>query len=58
MKKKGRRPNIPDFSSKRQAPAAPASGGVPRPRGPATSAPPTRVIKPHSTSAKSGRRGQ
>jgi hypothetical protein len=55
MKKKGRKPNIPDFSSKRQP--APSSD-IPRPRAPVPPAPPSRVIKPHSTSAKSGRRGQ
>jgi hypothetical protein len=57
MKKKGRKPNIPDFSSKRQPGPAPAQGVQP-PRGPAPPVPPARVIKPHSTSAKSGRRGQ
>ncbi len=56
MKKKGRKPNIPDFAAKRQ-PVGPVTA-MPRPRGPVAPTPPTRVIKPHSTSAKSGRRGQ
>jgi hypothetical protein len=56
MKKKGRKPNIPDFSPKR--PSAPPIAGVPRPRGQVAPTAPARVIKPHSTSAKSGRRGQ
>jgi hypothetical protein len=57
MKKKGRRNDIPDFSPKRQPGQVPASGVQP-PRGPTAPVPPVRVIKPHSTSAKSGRRGQ
>lgn len=54
MKKKGSR-SIPDFSSKRKGPstlAAPARQAEPVPT------PPDRVVKPHSKSAKSGRRGQ
>lgn len=52
MKKKGR-PNIPDFSRKRP------SGPVPQGSKPVV---PTRavagpIVKPQSTSAKSGRRG-
>ncbi|HWJ14819.1 MAG TPA: hypothetical protein VNS10_13860 [Gemmatimonadaceae bacterium] len=52
MKKKGK-PNIPDFSRKRP--------GLPTPeQRVAAPAPPTRtpIVKPHSTSSKSGRRGQ
>jgi hypothetical protein len=55
MKRKGRKANIPDFSSKRQP--VPGPGTPAAPRGPAAPPPPARVIKPHSTSAKSGRRG-
>jgi hypothetical protein len=56
MKRKGRKSNIPDFSSKRQP--VPGPGTPVAPRGPvAPPPPPARVIKPHSTSAKSGRRG-
>ena len=59
MKRKGRKPEIPDFSSKRQRGPAPTAGsGAPQPRGPNAPPAPTRVIKPHSTSSKSGRRGQ
>jgi len=57
MKRKGRKPDIPDFSSKRQPGQMPTPGIQPQ-RGPAPPPPPARVIKPHSTSAKSGRRGQ
>jgi hypothetical protein len=57
MKKKGPR-SIPDFSSKRKSPAP---GGTPPVAGvdPKTPAPipPSRIVKPHATSAKSGRRG-
>lgn len=52
MKKKGKA-NIPDFSRKRP--------GLPTPeQRVAAPAPATRppIVKPHSTSAKSGRRGQ
>jgi hypothetical protein len=52
MKKKGK-PNIPDFSRKRP--------GLPTPeQRVASPAPVTRtpIVKPHSTSSKSGRRGQ
>jgi hypothetical protein len=56
MKRKGRKPDIPDFSPKRQ-PAPGRDAPVP-PRGPAAPPPrPVPVIKPHSTSSKSGRRG-
>lgn len=54
MKRKGARA-IPDFSSKRKGP--PPTGQTP-PRLAPTVAPRERVIKPQSTSAKSGRRGQ
>ena len=54
MKKKGSR-SIPDFSSKRKgqvpgAPPASQTGPVKTPREP--------TVKPQTTSAKSGRRGQ
>jgi hypothetical protein len=52
VKKKGK-PNIPDFSRKRPGPPTPD----PRVAAPAPAARPP-VVKPHSTSAKSGRRGQ
>jgi hypothetical protein len=56
MKRKGRKPEIPDFSPKRQP--APGPGTPAAPRGPGAPPPtPNRVIKPHSTSSKSGRRG-
>jgi hypothetical protein len=55
MKRKGHR-EIPDFSSKRPGvrpvKGAKPSGDAPPPR------PPSRTVKPQSTSAKSGRRGQ
>lgn len=55
MKKKGNR-NIPDFSRKR-----PTSPTVPlnqqQPPTPVRAAPPSPIVKPHSTSSKSGRRG-
>jgi len=53
MKRKDR-PNIPDFSKKKP------SGGVPqgsKAQQPTRAAGPGPVIKPQSTSAKSGRRG-
>jgi hypothetical protein len=56
MKKRGNR-DIPDFSRKIKGPpradrtdAKPQEHGAPPPS-------PTRAIKPHSTSQKSGRRG-
>lgn len=53
MKRKGAR-DIPDFSSKRKE----LHGTNPAPRQSAPSpVPRERVIKPQSTSAKSGRRG-
>jgi hypothetical protein len=55
MKRKGRKSNIPDFSPKRQP--MPGPGTPVAPRAPTAPPPPARVIKPHSTSAKSGRRG-
>lgn len=56
MKRKGRKPDIPDFSQKRQPLPGPGNPAVPK--GPAAPPPPpNRVIKPHSTSSKSGRRG-
>jgi hypothetical protein len=54
MKHKGER-NIPDFSKKPKAihPVAPD------PRAPTAPPPaPLKQVKPHATSAKSGRRGQ
>ena len=54
MKKKGRA-NIPDFSRKRPASATPHEN---KPQAPARAAAPGPIGKPHSTSAKSGRRGQ
>ena len=55
MKRKGAR-DIPDFSSKRKGLP---SAGTPQPRPAAQSpVPRERVIKPQSTSSKSGRRGQ
>ena len=54
MKKKGR-PNIPDFSKKR--PSGPVPQGS-KQQLPTRVAAPGTNIKPHSTSAKSGRRGQ
>jgi hypothetical protein len=54
MKRKGARA-IPDFSSKRKGPTAP--GAAPQ-RLASVVAPRDRVVKPQSTSAKSGRRGQ
>ena len=55
MKKKGTR-NIPDFSRKPHAPAAPSAEPKVEAHVPAT--PRTPVVKPHATSMKSGRRGQ
>jgi hypothetical protein len=55
MKKKGNR-SIPDFSRKR-----PSSPTVPLNQQQPThvrAAPPAPIVKPHSTSSKSGRRGQ
>jgi hypothetical protein len=52
VKKKGK-PNIPDFSRKRPGPPTPDQ----RVAAPAPAAR-TPIVKPHSTSAKSGRRGQ
>jgi len=60
MKKKGKA-NIPDFSRKRPGLPTPEQSGLPTPeQRVATPAPATRppIVKPHSTSAKSGRRGQ
>ncbi len=54
MKKRGAR-DIPDFSSKKKG--LPASGAPMRQTAPAPT-PRDRVIKPQSTSSKSGRRGQ
>lgn len=54
MKKKGR-PSIPDFSRKR--PSGPLPQGS-KPQTPTRAAAPGAIAKPHSTSAKSGRRGQ
>jgi hypothetical protein len=56
MKRKGRKSNIPDFSSKRQP--RPGPGMPVPPRAPVAPPPPAPVVKPHSTSQKSGRRGQ
>ena len=54
MKRKGAR-DIPDFSSKRKKDL---HGTTPAPRQPASAPMPReRVIKPQSTSSKSGRRG-
>ena len=56
MKKKGAR-DIPDFS--RHAPPARTANAAPAPAGkPPRSATPRPTVKPQSTSAKSGRRGQ
>ena len=55
MKKKGNR-SIPDFSRKRpSAPNIPLNQQAPPTH--ARVAPPAPVVKPHSTSSKSGRRG-
>ncbi|HEY4218616.1 MAG TPA: hypothetical protein VGM67_15855 [Gemmatimonadaceae bacterium] len=55
MKRKGNR-DIPDFSKKRNAPAAP--GASPDAKSKAA-APPTQVrAKPQAKSAKSGQRGR
>jgi hypothetical protein len=55
MKKRGAR-DIPDFSSKKKG--IPGAAG-PQPRSTTQNAVPReRVIKPQSTSSKSGRRGQ
>jgi hypothetical protein len=54
MKKKGNR-SIPDFSRKRpSSPAVPSNQQQPTP---VRAAPPSPIVKPHSTSSKSGRRG-
>jgi hypothetical protein len=54
MKKKGNR-SIPDFSRKR--PAAPQLPDQKQPPGAAPVTPRAPLVKPHSTSSKSGRRG-
>jgi hypothetical protein len=55
MKRKGH-PNIPDFSTKRNAaPAASPDGHVAKPKQPEL--PNVHGGKPHSTNKKSGRRG-
>lgn len=57
MKKKGAR-NIPDFAPHHTAAAAPTKvvpGGHPVPPAPTRA---QQTVKPQSTSAKSGRRGQ
>ena len=54
MKKKGNR-NIPDFSRKR--PSTVPNADLKQPA-PTRVAAPVTVVKPHSTSSKSGRRGQ
>jgi hypothetical protein len=54
MKKKGNR-SIPDFSRKRpSSPNVPLNQQQPTP---VRAAPPSPIVKPHSTSSKSGRRG-
>jgi hypothetical protein len=55
MKKKGR-PMIPDFSRKRPSgPTPQAAKLLPPTRGVVPT--PNQIVKPHSTSSKSGRRG-
>jgi len=54
MKKKGNR-SIPDFSKKRPSSSAVPLNQQQPAHGRAT--PPAPVVKPHSTSSKSGRRG-
>ena len=57
MKKKGPRA-IPDFSSKKKPASSSPTVDTKDTMAPANVAtPPARVVKPHSTSAKSGRRG-
>lgn len=53
MKKKSR-PNIPDFSRKGPSARVPEAN---KPQAPTRAAAPNPAVKPHSTSAKSGRRG-
>ena len=55
MKKKGAR-DIPDFTSHR--PVAPRAGQPPAKPAPARAPSPQQAVKPQSTNAKSGRRGQ
>jgi hypothetical protein len=56
MKKKGNR-SIPDFSRKRpSSPTVPPNQQQQQPT-PVRAAPPSPIVKPHSTSSKSGRRG-
>ena len=54
MKRKGAR-SIPDFSSKRKGSAL---NDAPRPQATSVVVPRDRAVKPQTTSAKSGRRGQ
>jgi hypothetical protein len=56
MKRKGHR-TIPDLSHKQSHATPPLQGTQPRKSAPAP-LPPARTVKPHATSAKSGRRGQ
>ena len=54
---KKHRTRVPDFSHKR--PTRPeVDAGKPQPHTPAPAQRPAPQVKPHSTSAKSGRRGQ
>jgi len=55
MKKKGNR-SIPDFSRKRPSSPTVPSNQQQQPT-PVRAAPPSPIVKPHSTSSKSGRRG-
>jgi hypothetical protein len=60
MRRKGER-HVPDFSSHpKGAPVPPPHGVAPEPRLSKAPHPAARgqVVKPHATSAKSGRRGQ
>ncbi len=58
MKKKSHR-SIPDFSTKRKAaPGSAPASDVPDAKSPVVRQGRPQPIKPHATSAKSGRRGQ
>ena len=59
MRHKGER-HIPDFSPKHKAASPPPHGVAPEPRLSKAQHPAARgpAVKPHATSAKSGRRGQ
>ena len=59
MRRKGER-DIPDFSPKHKAAAAAPHGVAPEPKLSKLPHPAARgpAVKPHATSAKSGRRGQ